>query len=95
MVGDVIDRFEKEEFWVGVPVPGFAEDVVADGWGRVRIRSREEEGDATLQFGDDLGDHAVGWSELVDTPDFFADLVGEYGGELPAGGGNVERKGEG
>ena len=63
-----------------------------DSWGG--IECGKEEGDASLYLGDDLGDHAFGWSELVDTPDFVADLVGGDWSDGPAGGGGVERKDE-
>ena len=60
---ELFEGIDEDDFWSGVPVPRFAKDVVADGWG---VSGAVLEGYLGGCGRDHLGDHAFGSGELVD-----------------------------
>ena len=85
---EIIEGIDEGDFRVCVPVPGFAEDVVADGG---RAFTLVLEADLVRCAGNHLGHHAVGGGELMDAEVGAAwDFVESDRDKRPGGSGRLE-----
>lgn len=89
----LFEGIDEGDLGVGVPVPGFAEDIVTDDGGLFAI---VREGDLVGGDGEHLGNHANGGGEGVDAGVGAVGVTVEREGyQLPGWGGRLESEGVG